>query len=220
MIISGMYKKEIFYNQKNDYHVGLIRTENNMELTIIGYFPKLLKDEVYHFNGDYVKNNYGLQFSVLSYERDKKNDEYSLVAFLSSSLFKGIGKKTARRIVSHLGNEAIDKIIKDRAVLDEISGLNETKKQTLYDSLIINYESERIMRFLIKNGLGSLLASKIFKKYKSNTIELIKENPYRLIDDIEGIGFKKADSIAFSLEFDLTSHYRVEAAINYILEDY
>lgn len=220
MIISGWYKKEIFYNHHNDYHVALIKTEDNKHLTIVGYIPRLLKDGFYHFQGDFVRNNYGLQFSVTSYELDKKNDFDSLVTFLSSSLFKGIGKKTAMRIVSHLGNDAIDKIINDKTVLDEIPGLNEVKKQRLYDVLLLNYESEKIIRFLLKHGLGSQLAAKIYKKYQSNTISLIKENPYRLIDDIEGIGFIKADSIALSLGFDLTSSYRLEALIKYILEEY
>src|SRR5690554_2663623 len=128
MIISGRYKKAIYYNHDNSYHVGLINTEDGKEVKIVGYFPMLLKERFYQFEGEFEYTNYGLQFSVKSYELKKINEEDSLVSFLSSSLFKGIGKKTALRIVSHLGNDAIDKIIKDKAVLDDIPGLNEVKK--------------------------------------------------------------------------------------------
>ncbi len=220
MIISGWYKKEIFYNQNNSYHVASIQAADNRDITIIGYFPKLLKNEFYHFDGDFINNNYGKQFSVSSYELEIKKDEASLILFLSSTLFKGIGKKTAKNIVSHLGTNAIDKIIKDKAVLNQVSGLNDIKIETIYNGLIIHYEAEKIIRFLLKHGFGNNLAMRIFKKYKTNTIATIEENPYRLIDDIDGIGFKRADSLALSLGYDVFSPFRIQAAINYLFEQY
>ncbi len=232
-VITGWYKREIYYNQDNDYHVGRLlvkKTDLNQKqlsqhtkdnhITIVGYLPRLLKDELYHFYGDFIKNQYGIQFSVESYEMDEKKDEDSLIQFLSSDLFKGIGKKTAKKIVKSLGEDAIDKIIQDKNVLADIKGINENKKNQIYDVLLVNYKSEKIMRFLLKNGFGNRLSTKIFKQYKENTIQYLKENPYRLIDDIEGIGFKKADSLAISLQFDLKSPYRIQAAIKYIFETY
>ncbi|HEY8364212.1 MAG TPA: ATP-dependent RecD-like DNA helicase [Haloplasmataceae bacterium] len=221
MVITGWYKKEIFYNPLDSYHVGAIQTLDSEEmLTIVGYFPKLLKDELYDFYGDYVSNNYGWQFAVESYELRLKNDEESLISFLSSAIFKGIGKKTAQRIVSFLGNDAIDKIINDKKVLDSIPSLNEVKKQSIYEGLLNNYEKERILRFLIEHGFGNRLAMNIFNKYKENTINLLEENPYRLITDIENVGFKKADSFAKSLGFDLKSPYRIQAVIKHVVEEY
>ncbi len=230
--ITGRYKKEIFYNDANNYHVAKIEVQKSDcqsikqylgfdgMITIVGYLPILLKDELYHFYGEFIKNSYGMQFQVDRYEMEEKKDEESLVLFLSSSIFKGIGKKTARKIVEILGENAIDKIIKDKAVLDLVPGLNNNKKNNIFDVLILNYESEKIMRFLIKNGFGNRLAMKIFKKYKENTIGYIEENPYRLIDDIEGIGFKKADNLARALNYDLKSPNRIQAAINHIFEEY
>ncbi|QVK19413.1 ATP-dependent RecD-like DNA helicase [Mycoplasmatota bacterium] len=232
-VITGWYKKEIFYNEENDYHVGKIQVqksdinskiikqyEKDGYIPIVGYMPKLLKDELYHFHGEFIQNNYGMQFSVHLHKMEEKKDEDSLILFLSSDLFKGIGKKTAKKIVSTLGENAIDKIIKDKSVLAGISGLNQNKINTIYDVLLINYEAEKIMRFLLKNGFGNRLSKKVFNKYKENTIHFLEENPYRLIDEIEGIGFKKADALGISLQFDLKSPYRIQAAIKYIFEVY
>ncbi len=232
-VITGWYKREIFYNQDNDYHVGKIQVQtSNMDykmikqysndgyITVVGYMPKLLKDDLYHFHGDFVKSNYGMQFSIESYEMEIKKDKDSLILFLSSDLFKGVGKKTAKKIANILGDEAIEKIIKDKTVLDQIEGLKENTKNSIYEILLVNYASQKIMRFLLKNGFGNRLSKKIFKKYMQNTIQYMEENPYRLIDDIEGIGFKKADALAISLNFDLKSPFRIQAAIKYIFEEY
>lgn len=232
-VITGWFKKEIYHNLDNDYSVGKVQILNsNIDkkilkanstdgyVTIVGYMSHLLKDDLYHFYGDFAKNNYGIQFFVESYEIEEKKDENSLIEFLSSDLFIGIGKKTASKIVSILGDNTIDKIIKDKSVLDSVHGLKENTKNNIYEVLLINYESEKIMRFLLKNGFGSKLSKKIFNKYLQNTIPYLEENPYRLIDEIEGIGFKKADSLAESINFDLKSPYRIQAAINYIFEEY
>ncbi len=232
-VITGWFKKEIYHNKDNDYSVGKVQILNsNIDkkilkehstdgyVTIVGYMSHLLKDDLYHFYGDFTKNNYGIQFFVDSYEIEEKKDEDSLIEFLSSDLFRGIGKKTAKKIVSILGDDAIGKIIKDKSVLDSVTGLREITKNNIYEVLLINYESEKIMRFLLKNGIGSKLSKKIFNKYMQNTIPYLEENPYRLIDEIEGIGFKKADSLAVAIDFDLKSPYRIQAAIKYIFEEF
>ncbi|MDF2698764.1 MAG: hypothetical protein K0Q49_320 [Haloplasmataceae bacterium] len=230
--ITGWFKREIFFNNDNSYLIGKIQVlKSNMEVqvikentieglvTVVGYMPKLLKDETYHFYGDFVKSNYGPQFLVESYEAEEKKDHKSLIEFLSSDLFKGIGKSTAKKIVDSLGVDAIDKILKDQDVLTEI-GIKPNTVSMIYEVLLINYESEKIIRFLLKNGFGSKLSRKIFKLYKQNTINYLNENPYRLINDIEGIGFKKADAFAFSLNYDLKSPYRIQAAIKYTFEEF
>lgn len=231
-VLTGIYKKQVFFNEDNSYHVARIIVKETTipqyeqflsldgTITIIGYFPELITDETYRFIGEIIKNNYGTQFNVKDYEMVTEKDEDSLIKFLSSSLFKGIGKKTARKIVEILGTDCIDKIINDMSILDLVPGLNLQKKTMIYEVLQLNYQSEKIMRFLLKNGFGTRLATKIYKCYKEKTLTYLQENPYRLIDEIENIGFKKADNLAINLNFDLKSPYRIQAALRYVFEEY
>ena len=231
-VLTGIYKKQVFYNADNSYHVAkvIVKDSNipqyeqflNIDgtITVIGYFPELIIDEIYRFVGNIVNNNYGTQFDVKDFELVQEKDEESLIKFLSSSLFKGIGKKTATKIVDILGTDCIDKIVNDMTVLDLVPGLNDQKKTLIYEVLQQNYQSQKIMHFLLKNGFGTRLATKIYKCYKENTLIYLQENPYRLIDEIENIGFKKADNLAINLNFDLKSPFRIQAAIRYVFEEY
>lgn len=231
--VKGWFRREIFYNQENDYLVGKVQVLNSSVdtkilkqyskdnlVTIVGYIPKLLKNEIYHFYGDFKKSNYGPQFMVESYEIAKKNDSDSIIEFLSSELFKGIGKTIAKRIVNKLGNDAFEKILNDKSVLLNIKGMNPKLANNIYDVLVINIESEKIIRYLIKNGFGTKVAKDIFNKYKQNTLNYLNENPYILIDGIFGIGFKKADNFALSIDYDMNSTNRIQAAIKYVFEEY
>ncbi|NLC94513.1 MAG: ATP-dependent RecD-like DNA helicase, partial [Bacilli bacterium] len=176
-VLTGIYKKQVFYNADNSYHVAkVIVKDSNIPqyeqflnkdgtITVIGYFPELIIDEIYRFVGNIVNNNYGTQFDVKDFELVQEKDEESLIKFLSSSLFKGIGKKTATKIVDILGTDCIDKIVNDMTVLDLVPGLNDQKKTLIYEVLQQNYQSQKIMHFLLKNGFGTRLATKIYKCY-------------------------------------------------------
>lgn len=232
--ISGFFKHEIFRNNENEYTVGLVqvlksdldiktlkRYSEGGKVTIVGFLPKLLRDEEYHFYGEFVENNqYGMQFKVDTVEIETKSDEKSLIEFLSSDLFKGVGKVLAKKIVEKLGMDAIDKILQDSTCLLDIKGMTENTANALFEGLLVNVESEKNIRFLLEHGFGIKLAKRIFKQYKQNTIGLLKENPYRLIDDIDLIGFKKADQLALSLGFDMKSPHRIRASIKHIFLEY
>lgn len=232
MRLTGIYKREIFRNDGNDYTVGRVKVLNCEadpkfllkhveagEVTIVGYFSPLLLDMTYHFYGDFIENQYGIQFQVERYEMEMQNDRFSLIQFLSSDLFKGVGKVLAARIVDHLGDQVIEKIIADKNVLKGITGLTPQKIDLIFEGCLINYELEKIMRFLMSHGFGAGISKRIFSQYKENTISLLKENPYRLIDDIPGIGFKRADQFALSLKFDPHSPYRIAASIKYVFSE-
>ena len=229
-VLVGTYIRDIFKNEDNGYTVGRIRVHRNInptsllkrgddEMVITGYFNQLVVGQTYHFYGRYVNNQYGRQFEVVRYEMEEKDDEENLITFLSSDLFKGIGKTLARRIVDALGTDALNKIIQDPSILETVKGITANKAKTIYDGVIENYESEKIIRYLMNHGFGSRLAFKIFQRYRENTIERLEENPYILMKDIDGIGFIRADQFAQSINFDLTSPYRIKASITYIFNE-
>jgi exodeoxyribonuclease V alpha subunit len=227
--LTGFFKREIFRNKDNEYTVGIVQVltsdldiktlkkySDRGQVTIVGFLPQLLIDEEYHFYGEFFENNYGMQFKVDTYEIEMKNDRRSLIDFLSSDLFKGIGRVLARRIVDELGDNAVDKIIANKNCLMDIVGMTENKAEQLFEGLLVNYSSEKIIRFLMEHGFGTKVSKKIFKHYKQTTIESLSENPYRLIDDIEGVGFKRADQFAASLGYDMKSKNRIQASIKHV----
>ena len=120
----------------------------------------------------------------------------AVIKYLSSGLFPGIGKVTAQKIVDHLGPDALDKIAADPDVLSDVPGLSASRSQTIAENLREHHAIEQALVFLYEFGMGPALALKVVQQYKQETMERIKENPYRLIDDVEGVGFRRADEIA------------------------
>lgn len=225
----GTYLKDIYRNEENGYTVGKIRVLNDAEhaldlgldreMVITGYFAPMVSGRTYHFYGKFVENQYGRQFEVSHYELENHNDKESLVAFLSSDLFKGIGKTLAQRIVDTLGAEALNRIVENPDVLTTIKGISPQKAQMIHDAVVEHYASEQIIRYLMNHGFGSRLAFIIFQRYREQTIEKLEKNPYILIRDIDGIGFIRADQFAQSIGYDLKSPHRIRASIAYLMNE-
>ena len=188
-------------------------------MVITGYFAPMVSGRTYHFYGKFVENQYGRQFEVSHYELENHNDKESLVAFLSSDLFKGIGKTLAQRIVDTLGAEALNRIVENPDVLTTIKGISPQKAQMIHDAVVEHYASEQIIRYLMNHGFGSRLAFIIFQRYREQTIEKLEKNPYILIRDIDGIGFIRADQFAQSIGYDLKSPHRIRASIAYLMNE-
>lgn len=187
---------------------------NEKEIVVTGSFGNVQEEELYRFLGERVVHpKYGEQFKANSYQKEQPTSENGLIQFLSSEKFPGVGKKTAEKIVALLGEEAIDKILDDPTLLEQISGLTKKKREMLLDTIRLNYGMDKMIVGLNRYGFGSQLAFAIYQTYKNDTLEVIEENPYQLVEDIEGIGFKKADNIAEQLGIDATSNKRIRAAI-------
>ncbi|MDN6734878.1 MAG: ATP-dependent RecD-like DNA helicase [Tetragenococcus koreensis] len=207
-------------NPNKFYKVLLVKiSETNMdynekEIVVTGSFGNVQEEELYRFLGERVVHpKYGEQFKANSYQKEQPTSENGLIQFLSSEKFPGVGKKTAEKIVALLGEEAIDKILDDPTLLEQISGLTKKKREMLLDTIRLNYGMDKMIVGLNRYGFGSQLAFAIYQTYKNDTLEVIEENPYQLVEDIEGIGFKKADNIAEQLGIDATSNKRIRAAI-------
>lgn len=184
------------------------------EYVVTGQFAVLHMDTDYEFFGTIVNHpKYGEQLNVSRYQQLSPTSEMGLIEYLSSQRFKGIGMTLAERIVEHLGVDAIETIIQSPECLKEIPGLTKKVADSLIQTLMENQGTERIFIQLTEWGFGPKLSEKIYQKFQSQTIDLIKENPYCLIENIEGISFSKADSLAEQLGIDSLSPYRLMAGI-------
>jgi len=224
--IKGIFKKAIFRTD-NGYIVGLLRIKDasskNIEkrtITFTGYFHELIEEETYIFHGNFVEHDkYGKQFNVESYEKPLPEEKDSIVEFLSSGLFKGIGEKTAEKIVDVLGKDTLTIILENPQNLLLIPTITKKQIDLLHDQLV-NYQSsyETVLKM---NDLGfstkdSML---IYNKYKTKTLETIENNFYQIYYDEVQIPFKKLDIIARNNKIELLDKKRIEAYIVYALTE-
>lgn len=220
-LVVGIVEAIYFENPSNFYKVVRISVDQDEtdllldeELVITGMFASLHLDTEYQFFGKLTNHpKYGEQFAVTRYQQKAPTSYEGLVDYLSSSRFKGIGKVLAERIVDELGQDAIDTIISDSNALKDINGLSKAKAEDLREGLLRHQGTERIFMQLSEWGFGPALSDKIYRAYESETITVIKENPYKLIEDIDGIGFSKADQLAEQLDFDAEDINRIVAGI-------
>lgn len=216
--LKGTLKSVVYRNEDNDYQIIKIVTEDDKIETVTGYFPPLSDGVLYQFTGDYVTHQkFGLQFKAQTIQRLQYEDGSGLVAYLSSHLFSGIGPKTAEKIVELLGIDAVNKIIENPRVLKPV-GLSFVRMLKLAQELKKHKLHEVILVTLYSYGLTSKMAMKLIQAYGDQTIETLNENPYQVADDLEGIGFLKADLIAQQMGIDDQDERRVEAAILYTFE--
>ncbi|MDD3123948.1 MAG: helix-hairpin-helix domain-containing protein, partial [Candidatus Izemoplasmatales bacterium] len=228
--IEGDIKQILFYNDENNYSVlklSIIDTDEQeiifTEPTIIicGFFPQLERYQRYRFYG-LIKNHpkYGIQFDASRFERVMDNSIEGLVDYLSSDLFKGIGPKTARQIIDTLGLDAIEKIINQPDVLNSIPRMTEQKKAVLVSTILTNRKLETTLVWLYGFQISPKMAMKIYQKFGYESVDVIKSNPYILMDEIEGIGFKRADEIGLKIGFSYNDPLRIKAVIMFLLNEY
>lgn len=209
-----------FQNPSNFYKVLLVKvTENNAdykdsEIVVTGSFGEIQEEEKYRFFGELVNHpKYGVQLKTESYQQEQPTSEQGLIAYLSGEKFPGIGKKTAEKIVDLLGEEAIDRMLEEPTLLEQIPGLNESKQKMILDTVRQNHGMDQVIVGLSRYGFGSQLSFAIYQAYKNEALAIIEENPYQLVEDIEGIGFKRADGIAEQLGIEASSLQRFRAAV-------
>lgn len=227
--IMGTFKQTIFQSDKG-YIIGLFKLKKtdiesmeeyvNKTITFTGYFHELTLNENYYFKGEEVVHpKYGFQFNVLEYERVKPEDKDGIVEFLSSDLFTGIGEKLALKIVDALGDKALELILEDKSNLLLVPKLSAKKADLIYNTLVKYEESHKMIVYLTELGFSMKDALIIYNTYKENTINVIENNIYRLIDDIDEIYFTKVDQIALKMNLEVDSIERIKACIFYIMKD-
>ena len=227
--IVGTYKQTIFKSD-NGYVIGLFKVKDTdleemkayvkKTITFTGYFHELNETENYYFNGEpSFHPKYGFQFNVTSYERVKPEDKDGIVEFLCSDLFKGVGEKLAINIVDTLGCDALNLIIQDRNSLLLVPKMTTKKADIIYNTLIKYEESHQIIVYLTELGFSMRDALLIYNTYKKNTIMVLENNIYRVIDDIDDINFAKVDMIVHKSNFNVNEDLRVKALTYYIMQE-
>ncbi|WP_342432413.1 ATP-dependent RecD-like DNA helicase [Neobacillus sp. FSL H8-0543] len=223
--VRGRHLVTIFHNEQNLYTVLRIRVEEtndqyeDKEAVITGYFPKIHEQETYTFFGEFKDHpKFGMQFQVQHFRKEIPQTKQGVITYLSSEMFKGIGKKTAESIVETLGENAISKILAQPSLLDSIPRLPPEKAKMLYDTLMDHQGLEQVMVALNQYGFGPQISMRIYQAYKDNTLEIIQKNPYKLVEDIEGIGFGRADELGYQLGISGSHPDRIKAACLYTLE--
>lgn len=224
LFVVGRPVVSIFHNKENLFSIIKLKIqETNLdykekEIIVTGYFPQIDTEAVYRFQGNLKQHpKYGLQFQATSFEKEIPATEVGVIQYLSSDLFPGIGKRTAELIVEKLGPNAIKKIIEDPDALDNVPRLKDDKKETLREVLKANLGMDRILIKLGEWGFGPQIAVRIYQKYEGKTLQILQENPYRLIEDVSGIGFNRADDLGEQLEITGDNPGRIKAAILHLL---
>ncbi|EGT4664069.1 ATP-dependent RecD-like DNA helicase [Clostridioides difficile] len=215
--LEGMISEIVFKNEDNGYTIAHLVNEND-EIVVVGCMPTLAIGESIEVEGKWVNHKiYGTQFEVNSFMPVTPSSLEGIYVYLSSGMIHGIGEKMAKRIIDKFGVDTLEVIQNSPEKLQEVEGIGSKKVKQIVKS----YEEDRELRNIIIQlspfGITPNYCLKIYKKYKSSAIEVINKNPYQLAEDIRGIGFKVADSIANKIGIDKNSKDRICQGILYTL---
>ncbi|WP_426807382.1 SF1B family DNA helicase RecD2 [Streptococcus anginosus] len=220
---SGTIERIIFENPSSFFRILLLDIDDtdadfdDFEIIVTGTMADIMEGEDYTFWGNLVQHpKYGEQLKITRYERAKPTSK-GLVKYFSSDHFKGIGVKTAQKIVALYGDNAIDKVLAEPEKLKDIAGLSAKNREAFLTKLRQNYGTERILAKLSEYGIPNKLAFQIQDFYKEETLEIVEQFPYQLVEDIQGVGFKIADQLAQSLGIESTAPERFRAGLLHTL---
>lgn len=218
---TGIIKHVRFYSEETKFIVCTIDTEQeDKPILATGYMSYASPQDKYRLRGEYIIHpKYGKQFQIQSYEIILADDKSEIIRYLSSPLFKGIGEKQATAIVETLGKDALNKIKEDKHVLDQVRGMSEKKRDTIAEVLSSQDFDQEVLSFFMGHGISTKHLALIQAVYQEHTLDVLQNNPYQLIDDIDGIGFKTADDLALKIGVDPLDDHRIQAAILYALKE-
>ncbi len=215
--VSGYIDHIIFRNEDNGYTV-LSLVKENEEITCVGNFQYISQGEMIEASGHYVNHpTYGEQFQVEAFEIKAPEDSLAMERYLGSGAIKGIGPALAARIVRKFGNDTIRIVEEEPERLAEVKGISEKKAREIAAQVVEKADMRQAMMFLQKYGISLNLGAKIYQKYGQKLFGILQENPYRLAEDIEGVGFKIADEIAARIGIHTDSDYRIRSGLLYTL---
>ena len=215
--ITGYIDHIIFRNEENGYTVFQFHNENG-EVTCVGKFPYIGDGEFLELEGEYVMHpSYGLQLQVTGHKVKEPEDRESIERYLGSGAVKGIGPALAGKIVAKFGEDTFRIMEEEPERLAEIKGISERKAREICVQVEEKKDLRQAMIYLQKYGISTNLAVRIYQKYGLGIYSILEENPYRLADDIEGVGFKTADEIAFRIGIHTDSDFRIQSGIFYTL---
>lgn len=218
MDITGTVTNIRYRNDDNGWTVLSFEDENGSSITAVGVMPSVNVGETVTFFGSWTEHPlYGEQIRVSTYSVKMPTTVDAVLAYLSSGFIKGVGKSMARMMVDKFGAETLDIIKNSPEKLLEINGIGPKKLKTITESYNEKIGMQDIVMGMQQLGLSLPMTMKIYKLYGEDCVRIVKENPYRLIDDVENIGFKTADKIAFEAGYERESTFRIRAGVKYAL---
>ena len=217
--LQGQIERITYTNDENGYTVAKLKVYGQRDLvTVVGNLMAPAPGEILKLRGEWANHpKFGDQFKIVNYRTAVPATVYGIRKYLGSGLIKGIGPIMAGRIAQRFGEQTLDVIENEINRLTEVAGIGKKRISMIEKAWEDQKEVREVMVFLQSHGVGSGYATKIFKQYGDRSIQVVKENPYRLARDIFGIGFITADRIAEKLGFDKDSELRAEAGILYVL---
>ena len=215
--ITGYIDHIIFRNEDNGYTVFQLNNEEG-ELTCVGKFSYIGEGEFLELEGEYTMHpSYGMQLQVTNHRIKEPEDRESIERYLGSGAVKGIGPALAGKIVAKFGEDTFRIMEEEPERLAEIKGISERKAREICVQVEEKKDLRQAMIYLQKYGISIHLAVKIYQKYGLGTYSVLEENPYKLADDIEGVGFRTADEIASRIGIHTDSDFRIQSGIFYTL---
>jgi exodeoxyribonuclease V alpha subunit len=220
--IQGVLDRITFQNEENGYTVARLlgETKDKELITVVGFLSGVPVGSTLSLNGTWINDSrYGKQFKLQNYKIVKPNTINGIERYLCSGLIKGIGPAYAARIVGRFGLKTLDVLENDPDRLNEIAGLGRTRVASIKKAWQEQREIHRVMVFLQSHGISATYAVKIYKTYGRKALAVVKSNPYQLAEDIWGVGFRIADSIALSLGVPANDPRRARAGLLFALDE-
>lgn len=218
-IIEAFADETVFRNEENGYTVLVVKAGKS-RVSAVGIMPPIAVGEKLRITGGWTEHPvYGRQIKVQSIEIEKPTTLSGIEKYLSSGMIRGIGPATAKLLIRAFGEETLDVLYSQPEKLLDVPGIGKKRAQMIQESYAEQAQQREAMVFLQSYGVTPALAVKIYKRYGENVRQVITRNPYRLVEDVEGIGFKTADRIAASLGIEQSSEYRLSAGVKYTLSE-
>ena len=214
--VEGTVEEIIFSNRENGYTVCLLSCGGE-PVTVVGTLPGVGEGEKLKVSGTWQMHpSFGRQLRAEEYERSLPQDEDSIYRYLSSGAVKGLGPVTASRIMEKFGKDALDVIENNPSWLCDIKGISPKRAREINESYVSQFGMRECLMFC-RSFFGPALSVKIYRRYGSGAVEIIRQNPYRLCSEVPGVGFERADRLAMSVGFPADGDERIEAGVRHVL---
>ncbi len=217
MALTGTIEDIVYRNEENGYTVARLEKDDSV-VTVVGKFIDVQVGAEVKLEGKYEKTKYGVQYAFESYEMSVPQSMEGLEKYLGSGLIRGVGPVTARKIVEHFGADTLDVLEYAPQKLQQVSGISEKKAVEIGFSFKEHREVQNTIILLQGYNITTNMALKIYNVYHEKTADIIKNNPYKLVEDIDGIGFATADKIAQNAGLPQDSTFRIRAGLIYVLK--
>ncbi len=217
MALTGTIEDIVYRNEENGYTVARLEKDDSV-VTVVGKFIDVKIGAQVTLDGKFEKTKYGVQYAFSSYEMSLPKSLAGIEKYLGSGLIRGVGPITAKKIVERFGTETLDILEYSPQKLSQISGISEKKAIEIGFSFKEHREVQNTIMYLQNFNISTNMALKIYNIYHEKTTEIVKNNPYKLVEDIDGIGFLTADKIAQNVGIPRTSPFRVRAGIIHVLK--